>query len=391
MKRKLLVIFTALAVCFTGMAYDFTPAGVIPDTEAVACAASIKSPVIKVTSSGYEGLKISWEKVSGSKKYYVYRATSKTGKYSKITSTAKTSYTDKKIDQNRTYYYKVKAIGKNSTSSYSSCKSGKVSTAVKLSTVPAYSGKAAVTINNNVPKFSERMKKAKSYESYSKLDSLGRCGVAIACVGRDLMPTEERGSIGMIKPAGWHTVRYDDLVEGRYAYNRCHLIGYQLSGENANERNLITGTRYLNVDGMLPYENEVADYVKSTGNHVLYRVTPIYSGDELLARGVQMEAYSVEDSGKGVCFNVFAYNVQPGIVIDYATGDSRRAEGSTTDPAEGTTPVEATYVLNKNTKKFHLPTCSSASDIKPQNKEVCSESRDSIIKRGYEPCKRCNP
>lgn len=390
MKRKLLVIFTALAVCFTGMAYDFTPAGVIPDTEAVACAASIKSPVIKVTSSGYEGLKISWEKVSGSKKYYVYRATSKTGKYSKITSTAKTSYTDKKIDQNRTYYYKVKAIGKNSTSSYSSCKSGKVTTAVKLSTVPAYSGKAAVAINNNIPKFSERMKKAKSYESYSKLDSLGRCGVAIACVGRDLMPTEERGSIGMIKPAGWHTVRYDDLVEGRYLYNRGHLLGHQLTGEDANMCNLITMTRYLNL-GMIPYENEVADYVKSTGNHVLYRVTPIYSGDELLARGVQMEAYSVEDSGKGVCFNVFAYNVQPGIVIDYATGESRRAEESVTDPAEGTTPVEATYVLNKNTKKFHLQTCGSVSDIKPQNKEVSSESRDSIIKRGYDPCKRCNP
>ena len=235
------------------------------------------------------------------------------------------------------------------------------------------------------------MKKAKSYESYSKLDSLGRCGIAIACVGRDLMPTEERGSIGMIKPAGWHTVRYDDLVDGKYLYNRCHLLGYQLTGENANEKNLITGTRYLNVDGMLPYENEIADYVKSTGNHVLYRVTPIYSGKDLLARGVQMEAYSIEDNGKGVCFNVFAYNVQPGIVIDYATGDSRRAGGSVEDPTEGTTPVETTYVLNKNTKKFHLPTCGSVSDIKPQNKEVSSESRNEIIKKGYEPCKRCNP
>ncbi len=229
MKRKLFVIFTALAVCFAAAAYDFTPTGVTPDTEAVACAASIKSPAIKVTSSGYEGLKISWEKVSGASKYYVYRATSKTGKYNKIISTAKTSYTDKKIDQNRTYYYKVKAIGKNSTSSYSSCKSGKITTAVKLSAVPAYSGKAAVPVNNNVPKFSERMKKDKSYESYSKLDSLGRCGVAIACVGRDLMPTEERGSIGMIKPAGWHTVRYDDLVDGKYLYNICsHFIMFKI-------------------------------------------------------------------------------------------------------------------------------------------------------------------
>ena len=161
-----------------------------------------------------------------------------------------------------------------------------------------------------------------SSESYSKLDRLGRCRTAFACIGTDIMPTEKRGSIGMVKPSGWHTVRYDNLVEGKYLYNRCHLIAYQLSGENANERNLITGTRYMNTEGMLPFENKVADYVRSTKNHVLYRVAPVFKGTELVARGVQMEAYSVEDRGEGICFNVFVYNVQPGIEIDYASGDS---------------------------------------------------------------------
>lgn len=391
MKRKLLVILMTFAVIFTATAYDFTISGVIQDTDTIAYAASIKSPSIKVSTSGYDGLKISWSKITGANKYYIYRAVSKNGVYKKVSTTTKTTYVDKKVDQNKTYYYKVKATGSGTKSSFSKVKSGKILTAVKLSTIPEYSGNPAVSVNNNIPKFSDRMKKAKSYESYSKLDSLKRCGVAIACVGLDLMPTEERGSIGMVKPAGWHTVRYDDLVDGKYLYNRCHLIGYQLTGENANDKNLITGTRYLNVDGMLPYENEIADYIKSTGNHVLYRVTPIYSKDELLCRGVQMEAYSVEDNGKGVCFNVFAYNVQPGIEIDYATGESRRAEESVTDPIQGTTPIETTYILNTNTKKFHFPTCSSASDIKPQNKEISGDNREDIIAHGYQPCKRCNP
>ena len=202
--------------------------------------------------------------------------------------------------------------------------------AVTLDTLPDYDESPYVDLYHGQPSFTEEEKAGTaSWERYAELDLLGRCGPAEACIGRDLMPTEERGSIGMVKPSGWHTVRYDDVVDGKYLYNRCHLIGYQLSGENANERNLITGTRYLNVVGMLPFEDLVADYVQETGNHVLYRVTPIFKGLELVARGVQMEAYSVEDGGEGVCFNVYCYNVQPGVVIDYATGESCLAEEGT--------------------------------------------------------------
>ena len=202
------------------------------------------------------------------------------------------------------------------------------------------------------------------------------------------MPTEERGSIGEVRPAGWHTVRYNMVVEGNYLYNRCHLLGYQLSGENANERNLITGTRYLNTEGMLPFENEIADYVDLTGNHVLYRVTPIYDGDNLVASGVQMEAYSVEDNGAGVSFNVYCYNVQPSISIDYATGDSALV-GETT--LETTQSVEADYVLNTNSKKFHTPTCSSVDDTKESNKQSYHGTREYLLTQGYDPCGRCNP
>lgn len=187
--------------------------------------------------------------------------------------------------------------------------------------IPEYSGNPYVEINNNQPNFTENDFSVESHEVYSNLDSLGRCGVAFANLSLDTMPTEERGKIGQIKPSGWHTVKYD-FVDGKYLYNRCHLIGFQLSGENANEKNLITGTRYLNVVGMLPFENEVADYIKKTGNHVLYRVTPIFKDNNLVADGVQMEAYSVEDYGKGVKFNVFCYNVQPGVYIEYSTGES---------------------------------------------------------------------
>ena len=187
--------------------------------------------------------------------------------------------------------------------------------------IPAFADEPYVVINDNKPEFSKEDYTTESYEYYSELDSLGRCGYAMACIGRDLMPTEERGSLGQRKPSGWQTVNYD-FVDGKYLYNRCHLIGFQLSGENANEKNLITGTRYMNTEGMLPFENMIADYVKETGNHVLYRVTPIFDGDNLVARGVQMEAWSVEDDGEGICFNVYCYNNQPGIVIDYATGKS---------------------------------------------------------------------
>ena len=191
--------------------------------------------------------------------------------------------------------------------------------------IPPFSGEAYVAVNGNVPFFPEEEYTTESYEYYSELDELGRCGMTMACIGVEIMPTEERGSIGSVKPSGWQSVKYD-IVDGKYLYNRCHLIGYQLSGENANKRNLITGTRYLNIEGMLPFENMVADYVQETENHVLYRATPIFNEEDLVAEGVLLEGWSVEDEGEGICFCVYAYNAQPGIVIDYATGDSRLAE-----------------------------------------------------------------
>lgn len=279
-----------------------------------------------------------------------------------------------------------------------------------LSDVPAYSGKAYTSVNGNVPYFTAAELTTTSFETYSDLDTLGRCGVTYACIGQDLMPTKERGSIGMVKPTGWHTVRYDDLVDGKYLYNRCHLIGYQLTGENANTQNLITGTRYLNIEGMLPFENMVADYIQETNNHVLYRVTPIFEGNNLLANGVLMEGYSVEDKGAGVSYCVFAYNVQPGIEIDYATGESKLADGAQQEEQKTATvtptpspepekqePVtrseasQADYILNTNTKKFHYPTCSSVNDMKEKNKQEFFGTRDETIALGYSPCGRCKP
>lgn len=279
-----------------------------------------------------------------------------------------------------------------------------------LSDVPAYSGKAYISVNGNVPYFTAAELTTTSFETYSDLDTLGRCGVTYACIGQDLMPTKERGSIGMVKPTGWHTVRYDDLVDGKYLYNRCHLIGYQLTGENANTQNLITGTRYLNIEGMLPFENMVADYIEETNNHVLYRVTPIFEGNNLLANGVLMEGYSVEDKGAGVSYCVFAYNVQPGIEIDYATGESKLADGAQQEEQKTATvtptpspepekqePVtrseasQADYILNTNTKKFHYPTCSSVNDMKEKNKQEFFGTRDETIALGYSPCGRCKP
>ena len=275
-------------------------------------------------------------------------------------------------------------------------------TSFSLSDVEPYSGSAYVAVNGNIPYFTSSELTTTSFELYSALDSLSRCGTAYACIGQDLMPTEERGSIGSVKPSGWHTVRYNGVVDGNYLYNRCHLIGFQLSGENANERNLITGTRYLNIDGMLPFENMVADYVQETNSHVLYRVTPVFEGDNLLAAGVLMEGYSVEDDGDGICFCIFAYNVQPGVTINYATGDSTLdGAASTSEPSvahepssdtqAGTSTAEAHYVLNNNTKKFHLPSCASADDIKDSNREDYYGSREDLIERAYVPCKRCNP
>ena len=197
-----------------------------------------------------------------------------------------------------------------------------IESAQTLEEIPEFTDAAYIAVNDSIPFFLPEEYTTESYESYSDLDELGRCGVTMACIGVDIMPTEDRGDIGSVKPTGWHSVKYD-IVDGKYLYNRCHLIGFQLAGENANKRNLITGTRYLNIEGMLPFENLVADYVKETENHVLYRVTPIFEGDNLVAHGVLMEGYSVEDEGEGVCFCVYAYNAQPGITIDYATGESR--------------------------------------------------------------------
>ena len=198
-------------------------------------------------------------------------------------------------------------------------------TKLDLSLIPSYTDKAYVKLNNNIPDFDDSLMTTESFEKYSDFDSLGRCGVAFANIGKDLMPTKERESIGMIKPSGWRISKYD-FIDGKYLFNRCHLIGYQLTGENANEKNLITGTRYLNVDGMLPFENKVADYVKSTNNHVLYRVTPHFEGNNPIVSGVQIEAKSVEDNGKEIQFNVYCYNVQPRVKIDYATGENSLIE-----------------------------------------------------------------
>lgn len=276
-----------------------------------------------------------------------------------------------------------------------------------LSDIPAFSGEPYIVLNGNVPYFTENDFTTTSFETYSNLDSLGRCGVAYANVGQDLMPTEERGSIGQVKPSGWHTVKYD-IVDGKYLYNRCHLIGYQLTAENANEKNLITGTRYLNVTGMLPFENMVADYVKETGNHVLYRVTPVFDGNNLVASGVVMEAESVEDKGDGILFCVYCYNAQPGVSIDYATGDSQLNDSGAADTTPSATQTPATvtptpqapnttqaqeqiYVLNTNTHKFHNPGCSSVKQIKDGNRQDYTGGRDDLISMGYEPCKKCNP
>ena len=272
-------------------------------------------------------------------------------------------------------------------------------TAFDIKSIPAYSGKAYIAVNDNNPYFTESDLTTKSFEKYAPLDSLGRCGVAYANVGIDIMPTEKRGSIGIVKPSGWHSIKYEN-VDGKYLYNRCHLIGYQLSAENANTSNLITGTRYLNIQGMLRFENMVADYVKETKNHVLYRVTPIFEGNNLLASGVLMEGYSVEDDGAGICYNVYCYNVQPGIKINYATGDSEAEDGSApygssavvTKPSTQTNhSPRTTYIGNKNTKKFHYPDCSSVDQMKDSNKVYLTGTRDQAIQQGYDSCGRCCP
>lgn len=293
------------------------------------------------------------------------------------------------------------------------------------SMVPEYTGSASVAINNNVPFFNADEKTAgtASFETYSELDDLRRCGIAYACIGKDIMPTEDRGQIGMIKPTGWHTVKYD-CVDGKYLYNRCHLIAYCLAGENANEKNLITGTRYLNIEGMLPYETLTAKYMDNNpDNHVLYRVTPVFVGSELVARGVLIEGYSVEDNGAGINFCVFCYNVQPDVEINYADGESSYkgsadkssdASGSTNNSTgftgytnESSSSGDSTnegsrftgytdenansYVVTTSSKKFHTADCKNADKISDKNKKIVNESRDELIADGYAPSKCCNP
>lgn len=300
-----------------------------------------------------------------------------------------------------------------------------------LAEIPPYSGSPYVVIGDNIPEFGIEVDIGVSFEYYSELDSLGRCGPAFANIGQDLMPVEPRGEIGSVRPSGWHTIKYDCIAD-RYLYNRCHLIAFQLTGENANEKNLITGTRYMNVEGMLPFEEEVGNYIRETGNHVLYRVTPLFEGNNLVATGVRMEAWSLEDEGSGVCFDVFIYNYQPDIVIDYATGNSHEAITATPTPTpavtatpmstpvvtatptstpvvtatptpaitENPTPVitgtpsaggSPNYIANTNTGKFHLPGCSSVGEMAEHNKWYFYGSRDELIALGYVPCKRCHP
>lgn len=300
---------------------------------------------------------------------------------------------------------------------------------ISLSDIPEYEDSPYVEINGNIPFFDEDDITTEAFEIYSDLDDLGRCGAAYANICEEIMPTEERGDISSITPTGWQSVQYD-IIDENYLYNRCHLIGYQLAGENANELNLITGTRYLNVEGMLPFENMVADYVEETGNHVLYRVTPLFDSDNLVASGVLMEAMSVEDEGEGILFCIYCYNVQPGIIIDYATGDScldesetvaETTEETTTEEAETTTKAQETttkstqstskstesttkatnaaestaetytYVLNTNTKKFHYQDCRYVKQMSDENKYIYSGTRDEVIAMGYDACKVCCP
>ncbi|MBQ8372244.1 MAG: DNA/RNA non-specific endonuclease [Clostridia bacterium] len=277
---------------------------------------------------------------------------------------------------------------------------GESDSPISLDEIPEYSGDIYIAINGNIPYFTEDEITSESYEFYDELDSLGRCTVTIACIGTDIMPTEERESLSY-NPTGWHSIKYDH-VSGKYLYNRCHLIGHQLTGENDNPKNLITGTRSLNVDGMLLFEDMVADYVKENENHVMYRVTPIFKGNELVARGVLMEGWSVEDNGEGICFCVYVYNNQDGVIIDYATGESRLDDGSTDnettpdDLEEPTdTPTEdsgastdSVYIINTSTKKYHTEDCRYSTS---QNTEEYIGTAEELEADGYVACQVCNP
>jgi len=269
-----------------------------------------------------------------------------------------------------------------------------------LSKIAPYSNEPYTVINGNTPFFKSDEYTSACFEMYGALDKSGRCTAAYVNVCKDSMPTEERGSISSVKPSGWQSVKYD-FVDGKYLYNRCYLIGWQLTAENANKQNLITGTRYLNVEGMLPFENMIADYVKETSNHVLFRVTPVFEGNNLVASGVLMEARSIEDGGEGISFCVYCYNVQPGIDINYADGTSRLSGSAGNDNGSGGNAPstdtsdeqdkEQTYVLNLNTKKFHYPDCQSANTISDKNKQTYTGTRSELVSDGYSPCGNCKP
>lgn len=266
--------------------------------------------------------------------------------------------------------------------------SSSIEVSSSLDNIPEYSGNAYIAIDNNVPEFDKSYMTSTSFEKYSNLDALGRCGVAFANIGRDLMPTEKRGSISQVKPSGWHSVQYDN-VDGKSLYNRCHLIGFQLTAENANEQNLITGTRYLNVIGMLPFENMVTDYIKETNNHVLYRVTPIYKGSNLVASGVLMEGYSVEDEGEGISFKVYAYNVQPGITIDYAKGESWASEDKSSGNAKTESKSNDIEIrANSNSKIYHCPGQSGYEVMADSKYLVIFHSEQEAKDAGYRKAKR---
>lgn len=259
---------------------------------------------------------------------------------------------------------------------------------VSLDAIPVYDSSPYVVIDGNRPGFLEDELTTEAFETFASLDYLGRCGVTYANVCVELMPSEDRGDISSVYPSGWDNNPYD-FVDGRYLYNRCHLIGFQLTGENANERNLITGTRYMNVQGMLPFENMVADHVKEEEHHVLYRVTPIFEGSELVARGVQMEALCVEcartaDTDDDFFFHVYCYNVQPGVEINYATGENWEAKKEYSGPVN-------TYVVNTSSRKFHNPDCTNAIEMNPKNREEMTCTREEMIDKGYISAGCCNP
>lgn len=307
-------------------------------------------------------------------------STSETSNPSSPSEDSKSEQSSQPLDTSSTQTQKPSSVGSGTA------------TAVNPSSLPKYSGESFVVVNNNQPIFSASELTTTGYEKYSSRDSLGRCGVAIASCGKEIMPhpDEKRGSISSITPTGWIQKSYSG-ISGGYLWNRCHLIGWQLSAENANRENLITGTRYMNINGMLPFENMVADYIKETGNHVAYRITPIFEGNNLVCSGVQMEAYSVEDDGDGVCFNVYCYNVQPGITINYLTGDSTGPTNETTSKPsveqdnsndDQETNTEMVWIPKTGSKYHSNSGCSNMKNPSHVSKQVA-------IQRGYEPCKKC--